>query len=109
MEYLDNALQNLIHCIDQNRDSHEATARALDAILQTTDAIFLRSRIPDLSDWSIPTAVQFTMHIQLMKLNSGEPQDTINFADFLHLFYEDMEDWAEALRRSVRGGVKPEA
>ena len=96
-EYLD-ALAN---CLERNEDASTAVEKLLDALLSETDADVLRKNIPELTDWSIPTRIQLAMHVRLLQIGRGHPNDIVRFADFLDLFYEEMGEWAAALRRSI--------
>jgi hypothetical protein len=73
--------------------------KLLDALLKTNDAFEIREVIPNFDDWVIPTRIQFVMHVKLINISNNEIQDVLRFADFLDLFYEDMSEWSQALRR----------
>ena len=75
--------------------------KLLDEILAAKNAEELREVIPEFHDWIIPTRIQFVMHIQLLRSECSSIKDVLRFADFLDAFYEDMSEWAAALRRSV--------
>jgi hypothetical protein len=63
------------------------------------DAEEIRALVPEFHDWVIPTGIQLAMHVQLLKMPGAVPQDVMQFAQFLDIFYEEMSEWSAALRR----------
>ncbi len=73
---------------------------AYHAVVRTESVEELRRALPGTWDFSIPTKLAFAMHVQLLCRLGGEAQDIdrSKFAEFLSAYYEEFEDWANALR-----------
>lgn len=80
----------------------------LDALLDTKCAGTIRDVLPSFEDWTIPTRIQLAMHVQLLRTAGAQASDELRLAQFLHLFYEEMDEWSTALHVHAVGSRSTE-
>lgn len=104
----------LLSCIEQitgladnapKEQVDAAVSQAFDALLLNNSVEELRHALPDTWDFTVPTRLVFAIHIQLLRQVSSSADDQLKFATFLNAFYEEFDDWATAIRRSLSAAL----
>lgn len=97
----------LLHVINLIRDAsrrgekkilENAITSAFKILVHTASIDQLRLSRPETWDFEVPTRLAFAIHVQLLANEKSNANDRQLFADFLNAYYEEWDDWAQALR-----------
>jgi hypothetical protein len=79
-------------------DSGKKMQDVLRLLLHVDDSARIRAFIRGFEeDWSISPKIRLAMFFQIFRNSGATADDFRSFSVFLNLFYEEMDDWSNAL------------